>query len=407
MIDRPPPGPDTCELDRIEGREVLDAWARRWLHHLHTGCKRCWASLADRSSPEPSLEAAELARILEKVQAEAPHLFAETVQDRKEASRFVDRLARLAPEHQRLVIANSKWAGTAAVCDVLIERSLKTRWVDEATTLHFAELAVQAAGRLPADAWLAQNVRALIQLGAALKVNSRFAAALQVLDSAECLLLEGYDEPLLLAELRSVQTSLSNCQGRFWEALQLNKDASALYARCGSMLGEGQRLISLGVIYSYSANPSLALAPTAQALRIGKELNDLRLRLLAYINLIDIARESGDLRTSEIWLNDSRPLFATSAPPRLRRQFEWVEARQASGRASLRGARSKLHELRDQFSCLNMHGHVRSVNLDLAKVYLGLGHRPAARELLLEVLEICRALDIKHQAREAHALLQG
>jgi FimV-like protein len=54
-----------------------------------------------------------------------------------------------------------------------------------------------------------------------------------------------------------------------------------------------------------------------------------------------------------------------------------------------------------------MHGHVSSVDLDLAKVYLSLGHRPAARELLLEVLEICRALDIKHQAREAHALLQG
>jgi hypothetical protein len=220
--DRPPEGPDTCELDRCEDRRSLDAWSRRWLHHLHTGCKRCWASLADRSKPEESLDTGELARILEKAQAEAPHLFAETVIDREAANRFVDRLTRLSPEHQRLVIANSQWAANPAVCGALIDRSVRARFVDPSATLLLAELAAQMAQCQSSDFGSTLVIRALTALGAARRLTSNFDEAARVLADAEEVLKAGVSNPQLLAEIKSIQTALNTSRGQFGIALRQN-----------------------------------------------------------------------------------------------------------------------------------------------------------------------------------------
>lgn len=387
------------EIERLLRGDATPEERRRAVRHLLTGCAVCRTSLRPQRGDDEALDQA-----ISRAAATAADLAARVAGERRQAGELVDRLPTLSPEQQRLLVANSSRAGRRAVCELVLEKARAARHRDAAETLHLAELARLAADRLSEADGRDLQARAWAELGNARRICSDLAGAELALTRAREL-ADGCPDPLLAAELLSLEASLAGHQRRFPAAIRSLHRARKIYRRLGDDIAVARTLVHLGHVQATGGDPHAGIRSVRSALIALDGSGDDRLRLMALHNLIGLYLEAGSAQQAAALIPQARRAYEQLGEHLDLLRLEWLAARVAVELGRLGEAARRLVTLRQRYSRAGMPFEAALVSLDLAAIYARQRRRGPLRVLAFELLEVFRGLCIPRETLATAALL--
>lgn len=282
--------------------------------------------------------------------------------------------------------------------------------VDRAVEL--GELAVEAAellagaGYTPGQAADALSL-AWGALANAHRVSTDLPQADRAMRQAWIALREGSGDPLVAAELLSLEGSLRTSQARFEEAREVLEEAVVLFERHGEAAEQVRVLAQLGKALGDGGDVEDAVAVLDRAWSLASDLEQGRLFLYVLHLRSAYLAEAGRIQEARAVFEKLAPLWeehAPGVPNRLR--LLWLDARISWGEGDLAIAECKLLEVRDGWEERQEAYEVALVSLDLAVLLLEQRRTQEVKRLASAMLPIFGAQDVHRYALAALALVQ-
>jgi tetratricopeptide (TPR) repeat protein len=414
---------DHLTADQIEGVKtgsLEPAELKRAVRHLLTGCRFClkrWMAhvpLGDEPGAEPASFPGEEDYDLPLQRALAAALRAAPRWEEEKArfSRLMEK-AQTLPRGLVDVSQEDPDATPWAWVEALLEASFACRFRDPKQMLLLALCARSVADSLiPGESWSHSpsrlaDLRAKVwgELANALRVNADFPRAEEALQKASSLTWEGTGDVFLEARLLDLEASLRTSQRRLPEALDILERLQTLYVSIQETHLAGRALISRGINTFYDGRPAEAVSLLQEGLAFLEPGRDPDLELHGRNNLVYFLAEAGHYTEAGRLLLESGLRHAFADQPLNLLRLRWIEGKIQVGLGRLAKAAEILSEVRDGFEQLGESYDAALVGIELAAVWLDLGHGEEARKLASEALATFRKLEVEREAVRAVAFL--
>jgi tetratricopeptide (TPR) repeat protein len=390
----------TLVADLLEGRLTQSA-ARAVVAHLFQGCEACVSALVPRPAEheyEGAIDAAfatALGRVREEARAERWLNFY-IGSGRRSFLGFSPR------QKQRI----ASWS----LCEALLRLSHALRKDYPQEMVHFAEIAVEVAGRVSWRPYGLEPLRDLEarawgELANAYRVADQLPQAEAALEQAFTRCRVGTGEPLLLARLDDVAASLFAAQRRFQDAFRSLEKARALFLRAGDRHGAGRTLISKGLFSGYDGDPETALQLLTDGLNEIDRDRDPDLVYRALQNVVLVTEQQGDLERAREYLTMLIPIADAQAGQFDRLKLRWIEGRLAAGLGDFEGAARIFARAKWAFEEAGLFYHAAGAGLDLATVWFRQGRTAEVKVLVGELVTAFSRVQVEREAIGALLIL--
>lgn len=416
------PTPEVLE-QFVLGR-LADPEMREISRHLLTGCPQCQDVMACLWDPaDDAEEALDLGEnvdedvrdgydeVLDRVFARVVAAEAAIDAQRTAGRKLYEELMQVPVERRHLLVGNSSRFRNRMLCECLIQEGYEAAFYDPQRAIETAELGTLVADRLEAadcggeESLDSLRARAWAQLGNALRISSRLAAAERAFAVAESLLDEGIallDKAKVLALLASLRLD----QRRFAEAFQLFDRAAFLYKKLGQWHLLGRTLLQKALVCGETGDSDGEMKLLRRALDLIDPQADPRVFLMARHNLIHALHDGGRSREAFALLFHTRPLYLKMGDRMSLLKLRWLEGKVALGLQRAEQAEAAFREVRDAFGELGLEYDAALASLDLASVYLAQGRTADVRRIAEETLAVFQAHNIHREAIAALLLFQ-
>lgn len=424
MWSTSPSHPTTDDLERYLYGEDASPDAGE---HLEQGCIRCVTRASERLR-QPAAARARLRSWLRGLYgstgdterdtlrheiAGGIEAFGRIVQYEEAAGpALLETLLALQSQARRTAIRNRRQYQTLGFARHLTAAARQEVFQDVERAVELGELAVEVAELLEEAGYSrgqANDARALAwaALANAHRVASDLPTADRALRQALALSREGSGDPVVQAELLSLEGSLRMNQARFKEARQVLEAAAESFARQGDRESEARALTKVGKALGDSGMSEEAVGVLERAEGLldgdGLELQRLYARQLRAMVLADSGRAS---EAREL-LERIRPVWIREAPGFANQQrLLWLDGRISWSEGDLAAAEAKLLEVRAGWEERDELYELALVSLDLATIYLVQGRTAEVKDLATGMLPVFRSQDVHHHAMAALVLVQ-
>jgi tetratricopeptide (TPR) repeat protein len=365
-----------------------------WTEH----CPRCREAVAEVMGGAPTTASLAYEAIFDQALHPADEFLASAQRRRKEAAVDLHELLALDSDARRTRIDRAiKRFRNPFLVDLLITESRTHLTLSPSEALELADCAHRVALRLPhtllGDAWAMTCVaRSHAYRGNALRVLGELRTAELPLRTAMELFLErGDGDPLIEAELRSLQASLYKDLLRFDEALAALERALELSRAVGQPAFVGHILIQLAIVLADGDRLPEAIATVQEALSMLDPEADLQLYLAAQHNLAYYLEAAGRIEEAERLLAANLDRYRSFPQPGTRLRFAWSLGTIARGLGKLEQARQALEEVRTGFLRQGLAYDAALAGLDLALVYVEQGDSDTLIPLAAEIVPVFEA----------------
>lgn len=404
-----------ADMEQLLSGRLNPAETRSLFRHLLSRCRFCrrhWALIAELLAEDeapvfgPEVAAASydgaIDRAFAAARATIPHW-------REEAAR-VDRNSAEAAKYPRGVLDLPKetpdkyrWSWV----ETLLKGIPTERYRDPQQMLMLS-LATEGQARRLRESGLYPpalvadlQARALAELANASRINEQLIEANRLLNEAVIAQQEGTGDPLVLARIYEIGSSLRRDQRRLADAIDALEGASQLYKEVGETHLAGRVQIMKGICTAHTGR----YAEAAEILKAGLSQidasRDPQLETTGRYNYIYNLDLSGEyLQASELLLQSGlREAFADEPLNLLK--LRWLEGKIHAGLGRLGKAEAALTAAREGFFEKIQHYDAALVGLDLLGVWLRQGKAAEAQELAEDVLETFLDLGIQSEALNA------
>jgi tetratricopeptide (TPR) repeat protein len=395
--------------------------------HLLSRCPRCraeWhrhcAAAARTGPPEPDL--AELPR-----GADGPEAFDELVRraigrvqemhrrveaEKRGAELLYEGLKGIRRQEERVNrIRRSERFQSWALCEVLLRKSRAKSFHSPTEAAEMAELAVEVAWALDRQQHSGRTLSDLLARGWALLGNARRVGSdLPVADDtflmAEFFLQQGTGDPMVIAEVLDLLSSLRRDQHRLAEATHLLVQVIRIYRRAGESLLEGRAYLSLATVLGEAEDHERALKMVERALERVAGEDAPRVALCCHHARTRLILKMGRSEEAHGEMQRLTPLYATFPEPLIQLRRLWLEGEILEALGRTEDAEAAYREVRAGFARLEIPFDAALASLNLATLTLAQGRRGETWELIDETLAIFRSLDVHREACAALELVQ-
>lgn len=399
-------------LRRLLRGELPDAEAEALIAHLEESCDDCEVLLAPvvlglldpRQLPEPVAGAGDepdpyampVARSIRAARNAAAALAQARVEVREQiryalAYSYAPEPTDNSPER--------RWA----CCELLIEATRQRHGSGLAGALEIAQIAVFLAEDLadtdyPWDVLADLRARAWAELGNARRMTADLAGA----ESALCEALERYErgthDPLLLARVLDLLGSLFRAERRFADAQFALDGAYQLYLQADERHFAGRVLIKSSLAFLYAGEPEAAIGSLGRALPLLELSLQPELLVATVQNALLALVDAGETAVAASLLWRCRPLYSALGTPLDRVRLLGLEAKVTAAQGHPARAERLFREVIAKFDAAKLAYDVALVSLELVNVLLDLGRTADAIELVDDMLETFRALNVHREA---------
>lgn len=395
--------------DLIEGRRSEAA-----IRHLLAGCAACSEELdraLGRHRAPPSaggpVEDGHLEVVVRRV-AERVGAARDRAQVEEQAAPAL--LGRLLPHPRgrRLTVVRSSWQyHLPQVVELLCERSRQALGVDPAEAVALAELAVEAADRLPAGEYgeaLCCDLRGRSRVFRALacRKGSEFASAEKDLAAAEAWLRRGSRDLGEMAWMLEVRGSLRTRQRRFDEAHRDFRLALRCHRRAGNRHLLGRVYSRIARAWSEASEPERDARVLALALDSVDVTDHRRLAMTIAHNLVEAFVSLGERERALRVIEVALPAYQAFATPIDRLALRWTEARIHAHLGDLERAAEGFRAAREGFLQHGLVVEAALSSLDWALVEARRGRPDRVAQIAAEMAPI---FDSRQLTRETLAAL--
>jgi tetratricopeptide (TPR) repeat protein len=404
-----------ADMEQLLSGRLGPAETRSLFLHLTSRCRFCrrhWALIADLleegdapglgAAVDDSIYDAAIDRAFAAAKASLPHW-------QEEAARVARNLAE-APKYPRGILDLPKdtpveygWSWV----ETLLRAIPAERYRDPQQMLILA-LATEAQarrlgenGRYPPALAADLHARTLGELANAYRINNQFGEASSLLDDAVVEQQKGTGDPLVLARLWEIGSSVRLAQRRLDIAIEALDGACQLYAEVGEPHLAGRALINKGICTAHTCR----YAEAAQILQKGLDqidaARDPQLAMTGRYCYIYSLADCEEYRKAGRHLLESGLREAFAGEPLNLLKLRWLEGKIHAGLGRLRKAETAFTAARQGFFEKIQHYDAALVGLELLGVWLRQGKAVEAQELAEDVLETFLGLGIQSEALKA------
>lgn len=312
-------------------------------------------------------------------------------------------------ERRRVLVRNHPRFHTWGVYELLVERSRERSFQEPREAESLAGLALELADQLDAVYYGGHRIedlraRAWAHAGNARRVSGDLAAAGEAFEHAFAHLARGTGEPLERAILLDLRASLLRAERRFEEAMKLLEEALAIFLAAGDQHRAGRALVSLDNVLHHAGRPEEGIPLLYRALELIDPVQEPRLLLCAWHNLIDDLAEAGRFMEAQKLLRRAEPVYRQMAEPWSETRRLWVEGKIARGLGQEERAEALLRAARDGFLAQDLPYDLALVSLELAALCAAQGRAAEVRRIAAEMLPLFSSRQIHREALAALAL---
>jgi tetratricopeptide (TPR) repeat protein len=214
-------------------------------------------------------------------------------------------------------------------------------------------------------------------------------------------------DPAVLARIDELEASLRKDQRRFAESAELLARAVLLYQSQGSHETEIARaLVNLGDLYYVQGAYVRAVEITEAALKCLNAETSPRLYACGRYNLALQLVELGEDDRAAALIESDREFFRRFPEPWTQLRLLCLQAKIVARQGDLLAAVRLFCEARDGFLAQGIGFDAAIVSVELALLYLQLGHTAAIKTLASELHQLFQAQDVHREAAAALLLFQ-
>lgn len=410
-----PEHPHHLELAAFGEGRLPRRESRRIVRHLLTGCPVCH-EITSRLLPDPgecmeSSRAFDYSTAFESAGRSVEERQIAYASERSEASELLRELAIQPFERQWTLVRESPRYRTWALCELLLDACREWGFEEPSRALELARLGVEVAERLGLQTYGEARVNDLRARAWACQANAEriltdFRAAEKSFAQAERLLRDGTGDPLELAGLLLLKSSLVGHQQRFPEAYRMLDRVIRIGRRCGDPHLCGKALVAKGFFATMANDPEASLRFLAEGISLVDAAAEPRLLVAARHNLI-VGLTSTDRHPEALsLLEHTRPLYELLGDRMNLIRLDWLEGTIARAQGDFDRAEALLLKARAQLVERELDYDAALLSLDLAEIYAQQGRCAEMRRLAEEMLPIFRSREIHREAVSALIVFQ-
>lgn len=356
-------------------------------------------------------DTAQYEKILERAQVRAAERICLARREQAHAEALADELEAEPPALREKRIATDGRFRNAVLVDRLLERARASWGEDTDRAEQLAQLALGVIDQLDPTLYGSGLIcdlkaRSWAYSGNALRIRSDLAGAEVALAKAERLLDDGSCEPLELALVLELKTSLLRAQRRLGQALETIRQVAAIYRRIRDTHMEGRALVGEAIVLGYAGELEKSIATYFRAVERIDPARDPHLAFAARHNLLADLVESGRTEEALPLLPEVRRGAAEVGNCRDKLRFTWLEALIEIETGQHLEAEEKLERVRAEYVEQGDGFLVALVSLDLARLYLEEGRTAETRRLASEMQSIFMAKNIRREALASLVIFQ-
>lgn len=391
-----PEHPPREAFDRLIRGQASPEETRSIVRHLLVGCPSC-ARIAEQARRAPVSssrpEALSYDAVFDRLESKLARGVAGFLAEQTNARElYAELLGHQAVEGLSQVHSTRRYA-SLALCELLLRKTRELALEDPDQARRAMDLAVAVAEQLDLELYgapVVQDTRAIAwaYLAETRRVEADLRSAASSLKAAERLLRQGTGDPLVKAELLTLQASLRGYSGRFEEALGLLNRAASIYRRHGERHLLGRTLLKKGTVVGNSGRPDLAARLIRKSMDLIDPPREPRLMVCATHNLIWFLNESEDEERAAACRQGARRLYERAGDRRDLGRLRWLEGKLAT---DLSEAEDALLEARDCLAKEGLSYEAALASMDLAVRYAGAQKGSEMRRQAEQMLPLFRS----------------
>lgn len=369
--------------------------SREIVRHLLLGCSTCAGRAeAARSAETPAgLEIYDevFARLTRHVAAGAQRL----QKEREEARPLYTELLQQEAVQGLSQVHSTRRYASLALCELLLQTARDLGAEDPPRARHAAELAVRVAEQLDLEPYgspVVQDLRAIswAYFADTVRVQADLRLARSAMETAELLVEQGSGDPLVRAELLTLQASLFTYSGRFDEALPLLNKIASTYRRLDERHLLGRTLVKKGTVLGNAGEAEAAVRMIRRGMDLIDPVREPRLMVCATHNYIWFLQENG--RTGQVagCLDGARRFYQRAGDRRDLGRLRWLEGKISGGK----DAETALQSARDALAKEGLAYEAALAAMDLAVHYARHGRGQEMRNQAQQMLPLFRHDDM-------------
>jgi tetratricopeptide (TPR) repeat protein len=348
--------------------------------------------------------------VLESLSRSLPLLESKYQRERAEALQLFAELSRHPEERRTLIVSNSARFHTWSLCELLLQRSMETNFVDAAQGERLAFLAIEILDHLSEAEYGAEPIedlraRAWSYVGNSRRVKSDLRGAEEAFALALAHLRRGTQEPMERAVLLDLRASLLRAQRRLPEALRSLHRAIKIFRQLGERHRAGRAMVNMFTIYYALGHtfgePETGIQLLYDAIKLIDPAREPRLVLIAWHNLVVELTETGRLMEAQKWLAKARPLYRKFPQPWFENPRNWIEGKIAHGLGQHDRAETFFITARDGFLAADAAYDTALVSLELAALYAEQGRMADLKRVAEQTVPIFSSRQIHREALAA------
>lgn len=332
--------------------------------------------------------------------------------ERREARKLLRELQELPDLKTRVTrVRRSRRFRSWALCELLFDESRRAGFEHPQEASDLAELAIETAWALDEGTLSRGLISDLLARGWALLANAR-RLEVQLTSAAETFLMayffveQGTGDPLVLAEVMSLEASLRRDQRRLDLALRLHDRVIAIYRKAGEQHLQGRALLKKAITQAEIGDLEPAIDWIRQGLELVDPERDPRLDLCCRHTLILYLNQLGQHEEAERLLHELAPKYEAFSDRWTQLRRRWLEGEIAEGLGRLEDAEVAYSEVQQGFIAAGAGRDAALVTLNLAALYAGQGRTQELQALAAQMLQIFEAVELQREALATLILFQ-
>jgi tetratricopeptide (TPR) repeat protein len=292
------------------------------------------------------------------------------------------------------------------LCEVLLRKSRAKSFHSPTGAADLAELAVEVAWALDRSHHGSGILSDLLARGWALLGNARRVGSdLPLADDtflmAEFFLQQGSGDPLVIAEVLDLLSSLRRDQRRFADATHLLARVIRIYRRAGEELLEGRAFLSLATVLGEAGEHDRALTMIERAIELVDSQEAPRVSLCCHHARARLILKVGRVEEAYMELQRLSRHYTRFPEPLIQLRRRWLEGEILEQLDRVEEAEVAYREVRVGFAGLDIPFDAALASLNLAAIYLHQGRTAETCALVEETLGIFRSLELHREAYSA------
>lgn len=395
---------------------------RRLFRHLLEVCPQChqaWhhfrgSAPGDPSSFTPPREgpARTLDQAFDRVTGKLPKMKEQVERDRSRGKELLEELLDIPEPAQRVArVRRNRRFRSWALCELLFAQSQRVAFVDPVAAESLAELAIETSWSMDDGSYSREAVSDLLArswayLANARRMGSDLAKAEETILMAYFFVEQGTGDPLVHAEILSLEASLRQDQRLMEEALELLERVVSIYEEAGEVHLQGRTLLQVGLTYGYGGEPERAVEIIRGGLPLIEADREERLELCFRHTLAYFVNQAGRPEEASQLMHETAPLYDRFQDPWTQLRRRWLEGEIAEGLDDQVTSEACYREVREGFIEQGLGYDAALASLNLAAVLLEQGRISEIKALAGEMLKIFESRDLHREAIAALILFQ-